>query len=681
MAIVKMTYLRHTYTWSDHAISGQKLGWGITASSLPYDRRLLRELEKPASTALPDYRSGIPVEMLSYSPVCGYVKMTAVPVKGGNAGRKNKLVYIYQPEGDPATPAAYLIPGDPWDQEQEGRELEPVTLETPDWDRFSFADTVGDRAAFGRLLEMVYRSLAGDMRQMNLVAPEWRRKEFAQNARKIMFLIHEMLPEQLRHKAGYISFAGEPVRHIPFVFSKQPIGKNIFTIGGQASAASEENVLLKAFFEELAKDYFSDPDAFDLFTERSDELLKSGAGARNRLVRLAFLYFGMPGKEEGIPPLPVIMDQIPELLYWSASDSAYTDVAGRILSEIRKDSEDKDQAEAYIRTLTEGCTKRSMNLTAREIRRIIIESELNEDEIGEILRQLRENSEPLYELVIKRPEPEKAGTTDPDQEKPKDAGMASPVKEKARNTGPGDPHKGKPEGRIPVLIDGADCCRRRNDFPGNDGTGTDYDNDCSNYNLGNTGKDSGLKRKPVRTSLPHTDSGKEDCYSGLAPGPAASEAPVASYESAAGDGKAINSCRSRTKTAEIRAFDDDSDDTVSFVIGTIVQGFMTGCMMYLAAYAVSIGHTKIAPALLGVWVAVMVNYIYILRLKGEWRPLWKIWGICLAEGLIIETAARLMPTQKLRLIFFVILGAVVLLIQLLGIRRIISNNKKAGGNR
>ena len=89
-----------------------------------------------------------------------------------------------------------------------------------------------------------------------------------------------------------------------------------------------------------------------------------------------------------------------------------------------------------------------------------------------------------------------------------------------------------------------------------------------------------------------------------------------------------------------------------------------------------LGRWKIALGLLGIWIPVMVNYWYILRQKGEWRPLWKIWGLCLAEGLIIEITAWFFPTQKMRLTFFVVLGVLVLLVQLLGILRLFTKNKK-----
>ena len=136
-----------------------------------------------------------------------------------------------------------------------------------------------------------------------------------------------------------------------------------------------------------------------------------------------------------------------------------------------------------------------------------------------------------------------------------------------------------------------------------------------------------------------------------------------------------------SRIAQVRAVDDGIEDSLTFLITGIVQGFMTGCMLYLSHYTMKLGHWKIALGLLGIWIPIMVNYWYILRQKGEWRPLWKIWGLCLTEGLIIEIAAWFFPTQKMRLVFFFVLGIGVLLVQLAGMVRLVRKNRNQTGRR
>ena len=45
---MRTEYLRHEYTWSNHCITGNTLGWGITSSSIPKDKKMLKELEDKA---------------------------------------------------------------------------------------------------------------------------------------------------------------------------------------------------------------------------------------------------------------------------------------------------------------------------------------------------------------------------------------------------------------------------------------------------------------------------------------------------------------------------------------------------------------------------------------------------------------------------------------------------------
>ena len=122
--------------------------------------------------------------------------------------------------------------------------------------------------------------------------------------------------------------------------------------------------------------------------------------------------------------------------------------------------------------------------------------------------------------------------------------------------------------------------------------------------------------------------------------------------------------------------EESRDDSISFILTGIVQGFMTGCMIYLAHYTVRLGHWKIALGLFGIWILLLCNYWYILRQKGEWRPLWKIWGLCLTEGLLIDMTAWFFPDQRIRLYFFIILGILVFLMQIAAIIQLIGKQEK-----
>ena len=53
---MKIEYLIHEYTWSNHCISGNKLGWGIVASSIPEDRTYLVRRVSPSPSGNGDGR-------------------------------------------------------------------------------------------------------------------------------------------------------------------------------------------------------------------------------------------------------------------------------------------------------------------------------------------------------------------------------------------------------------------------------------------------------------------------------------------------------------------------------------------------------------------------------------------------------------------------------------------------
>ena len=654
MAGVKTTYLRHTYTWSDHSITGEKLGWGITASSTPEDPLLLRELEKLALTAVPDYRSRIPVEMLLYSPVCGYVKMTAMPSKAGNAGRKNKVVHLYQLASVPVTPTDYLSPGDFWGPSGKRGELQPLTVDAAPWDREELVRLAGSREEMAKLVELVYRTLAGDLRQLNLVAPDWKAEEFREKARHMMFLIHEMLPEALRKKAGYLSFARDKIRNIPFVFSSKPVGKHVYYIGKRMKETvpawenGEMSPFYRAFLEGIGDDFLNNSETFGCFLERSNELLEKQAGGRSPMPCLAFLYLSLPERTDRIPSLPLMQDRIPELLYWGASDPAFAEIAEDILDRVHREFPDTCPTDEYIRILAGGCTKRSMDLTAREIRWALNRPGCSEEEAMELREEIKDQWEALYASLSGKTDPE---TGSAGQKKRSLPHTDLSIDSSKINTGPDAPLPDKPStGGLHYEGLQAESRHQNNLLMEERQARQEYED---------------LQIEERQVEEQYEDLQREE-------GQAKERDVDLPMEEEEGDGSRI---------AQVRAVDDGIEDSLTFLITGIVQGFMTGCMLYLSHYTMKLGHWKIALGLLGIWIPIMVNYWYILRQKGEWRPLWKIWGLCLTEGLIIEIAAWFFPTQKMRLVFFFVLGIGVLLVQLAGMVRLVRKNRNQTGRR
>ena len=68
--------------------------------------------------------------------------------------------------------------------------------------------------------------------------------------------------------------------------------------------------------------------------------------------------------------------------------------------------------------------------------------------------------------------------------------------------------------------------------------------------------------------------------------------------------------------------------------------------MYLSHYSLMIGHWKIALGMAGMWVLLMLNYEGVILQRKERYPLWKVIGLCLVEGWIIEAAGWFFRSQK-----------------------------------
>ena len=115
---------------------------------------------------------------------------------------------------------------------------------------------------------------------------------------------------------------------------------------------------------------------------------------------------------------------------------------------------------------------------------------------------------------------------------------------------------------------------------------------------------------------------------------------------------------------------------IPFLFIGFPQGFLTGCIMYLSHYSLMIGHWKIALGMAGMWVLLMLNYEGVILQRKERYPLWKVIGLCLVEGWIIEAAGWFFRSQKVRLYYFIVLGVVAVCIQIVNLIQMQKAKKK-----
>ena len=127
------------------------------------------------------------------------------------------------------------------------------------------------------------------------------------------------------------------------------------------------------------------------------------------------------------------------------------------------------------------------------------------------------------------------------------------------------------------------------------------------------------------------------------------------------------------ENVEAEAVEDSLEEegpAVPFLLMGFPQGFLTGCIMYLSHYSLMIGHWKIALGMAGMWVLLMLNYQAVIIQRKASYPLWKVVGLCLVEGWIIEAAAWFFRSQKVSLYYFIILGVITVCIQVVNLLRL-----------
>lgn len=139
----------------------------------------------------------------------------------------------------------------------------------------------------------------------------------------------------------------------------------------------------------------------------------------------------------------------------------------------------------------------------------------------------------------------------------------------------------------------------------------------------------------------------------------------------------------RTEEPEVETaeeIDADAEEkegpAIPFLLLGFPQGFLTGCILYMTHYSLMIGHWKIAVGMAGMWILLMLNYEgMILQRQGHY-PLWKVIGLCLVEGWIIEAAGWFFRSQKVRLYYFIVLGIITVIIQVVNLLRISREKNK-----
>lgn len=367
---MKIEYLIHEYTWSNHCISGNKLGWGIVASSIPEDRTYLRELEKVAQAAVVDKTGRIEVEELVYSPVCGFVKMTSIPCESGEDKRQNKRVRLYQPKAPDHNPAVYLAPGIEWTEGESTGFLPTLTLEEAKFDREDILRELCLEERLPEFMQVVFWCLSGHSEGLNIVAPNWKEEEFAANTQKVMYVIHSLLPQCIREKAGYVSFTREAIPSVPFYFSPKVCGTYSYSLSEKNGWDADWDALDQYFYHGIAKASEKQDSIYQDFQQAAAEYLKNVRDTGNLLKKVEWIFYDI-ARKHGKNPLSMeyLSKNIPELLYWVCKDKELKFVAEDIVAEVHQHPFSQAERQIYIESLIAGVTGRSKKVILMEMDR------------------------------------------------------------------------------------------------------------------------------------------------------------------------------------------------------------------------------------------------------------------------------------------------------------------------
>lgn len=673
---MKAEFLRHEYTWSNHGITGNVLGWGITASSCPEDKELLREMEKSASGTEPDRSGGTMVEEVFYHPRYGFVKMCVIPWAAGEDGRQNKKVYIYQPvKGKKAAPRVYLAPTGTWDDGQGAKTLSTASFDELDG---TAGEILMKYHVYDRLpdfLRVVFWCILGKGEGLNIVAPAWEEEAFAVRSGELMYAIHSLLPETLRQRAGYISFTAQRETREPIYFSKNSCGKPCLNLDTfrEETPFSMESALEEYFYYHLAALYVTDQVLYEQFMEEADRYLSGNISSGNIEKKLEWLFYGFLQSRGGNSlPKAELLSGLPELFYWAAREPELAAVEKQILRKIHGESWSKKEKESYFRCLLEGMTKRGQKTVCQELDWILQESfEKEKKDFEEKLLLVSERKQVYGLLLSMEKETEKSWQEDVFRK------QSTSFPKLSRYVTWLEP-VGISETRKDAVVTAGIRLLNKNVF-----SKKSYENmETLLLSIGRKEQWVEILTEALRQLEPRAENfGDEElltaCYvekklEEVSPG-AAEGLLQAEYEKR--QEKALPDIVEEPEPVMEKEPEEEGVFAESLLVG-YPQGFLTGCVWYLSNYSLAIGHWKIAVGAVGMWALFMLNYYYMLLHKEKRYPFWKNLGLCLLEGYVIQFVASLVWMKKIQLYFFIVLGIAAAGVQLFNIIRAAGNERE-----
>lgn len=367
------TFHQQYYTWSTNAISkSNKVGLGLVASSEKLSDQMQKNIEKLAASCHVCKKEPITIEKMVYSrDLATFVAMGATPCAGGADMRENMFVHLYtylpaQEERMPEQYFADFVYETSWDKESElPMEFLPDKEETC----FSILEKYDLKDSLTSLFQVVFRSVCSGQNPCYFLSKSKSPEQFLPLARDVMFLVHKMLPEELRKEADYVSFAMDDIEEAHFIFKNATKKEFFFDIETKQTGKQEGEIFLEQqFYESLAQIFLTDQLQYEQLAEEMSNWLFELGNSQNVLEKLIWFYF-RNDIANGTLPISTsdLLERVDSFIYWAKKDKQLVPVLQTALVAISPDKLSEQQVPVYIKHLLLGEQGETRNLVYEEL--------------------------------------------------------------------------------------------------------------------------------------------------------------------------------------------------------------------------------------------------------------------------------------------------------------------------
>lgn len=395
------TWQQHYYTWSTKSLSQNRVGLGIVAAS-KNDRDSIRIAENYGAKSEVLREEDVTIERGSFCPeIPGYVRTGATPCVQGADQRNNKFVHIYSTQMEELLyPEQYLTKMDyqvAWDG---GSDLKPVLKKEQKTGRDGALQIIKEYELQGRLEELfydVYHCMLAGEKPLSIVDGKREEKEFEEYSRKMMILIHYMIPPVLRKEADYVSYVKEDSQEAHFLFRKEG---GLYRFDQNKNRAEKNYALLeKDFYKILADAFVRQGSDFESMMDSLQNLLCGLSDKRNQLDKCVFSFMAsMAGKEK---KKEEFFTSLERLMYWARKDKILIPAITEATKDLDFHGMNEEELLSYTKLMLTGAGGETKEMAYEELNRMICYYyEKKDSRFDLLLAFIKDNNSKVYEKIL-----------------------------------------------------------------------------------------------------------------------------------------------------------------------------------------------------------------------------------------------------------------------------------------